>query len=112
LIAAEAAGCWIALRSRLDLRACGGAAVGAVRVEGEAFAPSFSPFLPWVSVMGHIGIRVAIWRWLALEAGVGGFLPVVRPNLEVASMSGAILLSRSFPVGGGAGTLGMTVTFR
>jgi hypothetical protein len=112
LVAAEAAACWIALHSRVDLRACGGVAAGGVRVEGEAFAPSLSPLLPWVSMMGHVGIRLAILKWLAIEGRLDGLLPVVRPNLEVASPNGAILFSRSFPVGGGVGALGWVLTFR
>ena len=111
LVAGEAAGCWIALHDVVDLRACGGVAAGDVRVEGEAFAPSLSPFLPWVAVMGHVGIRLSLTKWLAIEGGVDGFLPILRPNLQVASSDGAILLSRSFPVGGGAGTLGWALTF-
>jgi hypothetical protein len=111
LVAGEAAGCWVALHDVVDLRACGGVAAGEVRVEGEAFAPSLSPFLPWVAVMGHAGIRLSLTKWLAIEGGVDGFLPIVRPNLQVASSDGAILLSRSFPVGGGAGTLGWALTF-
>jgi hypothetical protein len=111
LVAGEVAACWIALRGVFDLRACGGVGAGGVRVDGEAFAPSLSPFLPWVSVMGHVGIRLAVSRWLAIEGGVDGFLPVLRPELEVASSNGAILFTRSLPVGGGAGTLGWAVTF-
>jgi hypothetical protein len=112
LVAAEAAGCWIALPGPVELRACGGVAAGGVRVEGEAFAPSLSPLLPWVSVMGHAGIRLAVLKWLAIEGGLDGFLPILRPNLEVASPNGAIVFSRSFPVGGGVGALGLALTFR
>ncbi len=111
LVAGEVGACWIALRGVIDLRACGGVGAGGVRVDGEAFAPSLSPFLPWASVMGHVGIRLAVSRWLAIEGGVDGFLPVLRPELEVASSNGAILFTRSLPVGGGAGTLGWAVTF-
>jgi hypothetical protein len=112
LVAGELDACWLTPRRLVRFRACGGAAGGSVFARGAGYAPSLSAHFPWAAFVARAGLRARLWQPLDLELGLSGFLPWIRPELQVStSEGGAPLASRSLPSIGGGGDIGLVVTF-
>jgi outer membrane biosynthesis protein TonB len=85
---------------------CAGIAAGSVSAEGSGLEPSFSPGLRWAAATARLEARYPASSALAAVAGVEGFVPVLRPELQVVDKNGQIVDSWKAPVVGFGVSLG------
>jgi hypothetical protein len=110
LLAGGLSACFARRTSGLRLRGCAGAAVGAVRAEGSDFSPVAKSGI-WAAVGLGVDARWALGERLGLVGSIEGYLPVVRPRIEVVGSDQKLLSARSLPSAGAAFGLGPSVLF-
>jgi len=111
-VAGGALACFANDRGRLELRLCLGAAAGQVLAQGSDFDRSLGADILWVAAEGRLEGRWRLVRPLAIAVAVSGFVPLVRPRLDVERTDGSVSSSRLFPAWGGALALGPVLYFR
>ena len=112
LFAGDVAACWVGARAPVDVRLCGGVAVGAVAAKGIDFGPSLTTVLPWGAAIGRLAVQRTLAPPIALVGGISGVIPWLRPDLQVTSPGGApILYSRALPPAGVMGDVGLALSF-
>jgi hypothetical protein len=93
------------------LRGCAGVVAGSARAEGSAFSPP-SAIGPWAAALIGLDARWAFGERLGLVGSLEGYLPVVRPRIEVIEVASTRLeAARSFPTVGAALGFGPSVLF-
>lgn len=101
----------VGLGSAVRLRGCAGVAAGVVNAVGNGFPDSKSATAPWVAPSVRADVRWAITRLFGVVAGVDGFFPGLKPQLQVVDQTGGTISARTFPIAGAGVSLGPSLTF-
>lgn len=111
LLAGALSACFTRRGAVFRLRGCAGVVAGSARAEGSAFSPS-STIGPWAAALVGLDARWALGERLGLVGSLEGYLPVVRPRIEVVEAASSRLeAARSFPSAGAALGFGPSVLF-
>lgn len=89
---------------------CVGGAVGSFAAEGSGLRPAYSPSVRWAALTARLEARYPASSVLALLVGVTGFVPVLRPELQVVDSNGKTVDSWKAPRVGFGVSLGGELT--
>lgn len=70
---------------------CLGGGAGSFRAEGSGLRPAYSPSVRWAAITARVEARYPASSVLALLVGVTGFVPVLRPELQVVDSNGKVV---------------------
>jgi hypothetical protein len=88
--------------SRVAVPVAVGIEAGGLRSRGVGLLEARTLTFPWLAGVVGVGIRTALTSRLALWAGLEGFVPVVRPSIQIGQGTEEIELHRVAPLGGRA----------
>jgi hypothetical protein len=93
------------------LRGCAGVAAGAVQAEGSGYHDTYAQTVGWVAPVVRFDARWGFGRAFGLVLSADGFLPGLKPRLDVLRTDGSVRASRAFPLAGVTVGLGPSVAF-
>jgi hypothetical protein len=93
------------------LRGCVGAAAGAVSAEGTGYPDSYSTTAAWIGPAVRFDGRWSFGSVFGLVLSLDGFIPGVKPRLDVLAPDGSVSESRTFPLAGVVLGLGPSISF-
>jgi hypothetical protein len=97
---------------RVGIRGCLGALAGAVQAHGAGFPSTSATTVPWLAPALRLEARWALARSVGLELAVDGFVPIIKPALQVVDASSRqIVATYSFPVAGLGASIGPWLRF-
>jgi hypothetical protein len=97
---------------RVVIRGCVGALAGAIQARGAGFPSTSTTAVPWLAPALRLEARWAPARSFGLDLAVDGFVPIVRPELQVVDASSRqIVAASSFPVAGLGVSIGPWLRF-
>jgi len=102
------AGCWMMLRSAVDMGTCAEAEFGAVHGEGVGPIEVASQYTPWFGLGAGGVVIVKATSWLHFPLHADAVVPLWRPNFTFRYVDSPIF--RAWPVGGRL-TAGVEVQF-
>src|SRR5262249_11802799 len=100
IAAARLDGCGALRAGAARLRGCVGAIGGVVAAEGSGFRQTYTTNAPWIGPAVRLDGRWGFGQTFGLLLSVNGFLPGLRPRLDVLARDGSVAVSRSFPLAG------------
>ena len=95
--------------TRLDLSACGGLAGGRWRARGLG-PPDDSTNPTWGAVGASLEVQLAVTDLVWFLARLDGYVPLLRPSVDVLDTAGATHTTRASPAAGALG-LGARLVF-
>jgi len=90
------------------VRGCLGVAAGAGRGRGLDVPEAAEAHVPYVALVGRLGVGFPITDFLTLEVSADAWLALLRPRFDLIAGE-RVVTSATLPLGGGMGALGLSV---
>lgn len=109
--AARVSPCLVQPIDELSVAGCAGLAAGRWVARGEDFDVNHASTLPWVAAVATGEGRLRLGELTSLRFTVEGFVPFVRPSLDVEDGSGRVVASKQAATAGLGISVGPAIAF-
>lgn len=104
-------GCFVRPVDTVSLVGCGGFAAGRWMTSGTGYDVNQSPSLPWMAAVARLEGRLEVGEDKYVVLALDGFIPLLRPRLDVEDGSGRVVASAETPAAGLGVAVGPAIAF-
>ena len=104
-------GCFVRPVDTVSLVGCGGVAAGRWIAAGSGYDVNQSPSLPWMAAVARVEGRLRVGEGTHVVFAVDGYVPLLRPGLDVRGQDGQVVASTEAPAAGLGLAVGPLIAF-